>query len=92
MSNAVKPFADAGFRTHHGLLLLIVPAVVAEMVRQAVAKEIDRTEAAGPRFVEALGWDGYVAEFAERLRPGMRKAVPLGKWGSLGWRRGELLS
>ncbi len=55
MRISVKLVAGLGFRIHHGLLVLILPAVSAEMVRQPVAKEIDRTEAAGPRFVEALG-------------------------------------
>lgn len=59
--------------------MLIVPAAVAEVVRQELAQEIATNEAAGPRFVEAPG-GGSVVEFAVRLRPGMRKAVPLGKW------------
>lgn len=51
--------------------MLIVPAAVAEVVRQERAEEIAANEAAGPRFVEALGGGGFVAEFAVRLRPGI---------------------
>ena len=84
LSIPVKLVGDLGFRNYRGLLVLIVPAAVAEVVRQELAEEIVSKEAAGPRFVEALGGDGFVAEFAVRLRPGMRKAVPLGKWGEIG--------
>ncbi len=84
LSIPVKLVGDLGFRNYRGLLVLIVPAAVAEVVRQELAGEIAVKEAVGPRFVEALGGGGYVAEFAVRLRPGMRKAVPLGKWGEIG--------
>jgi hypothetical protein len=84
LSIPVKLVGDLGFRNYRGLLVLIVPAAVAEVVRQELAQEIAANEAAGPRFVEAPGGGGFVAEFAVRLRPGMRKAVPLGKWGEIG--------
>jgi hypothetical protein len=61
MSISVKLVAGLGFRTHQGLLALIVPAVVAKMVWQEVAEEIASQEAAEPRFVDALGWGGCVA-------------------------------
>ena len=80
----MKLLGDIGFRAFQGLLVLIVPAAVAEVVRQELAEEIAAHQAAGPCFVQAVGGGGYVAEFAVRLRPGMRKAVPLGKWGESG--------
>ncbi len=89
LSIPVKLVGDLGFRNYRGLLVIIVPAAVAEVVRQELAEEIASKEAAGPRFVEALGGGGYVAEFAVRLRPGMRKAVPLGRWGEIGVEAGE---
>lgn len=80
----VKLLGGIGFRAFQGLLVLIVPAAVAEVLRRELAEEIAAHQAAGPRFVEALGGGGFVAEFAVRLHPGMRKAVPLGKWGEIG--------
>jgi len=84
LSIPVKLLGDIGFRAFQGLLVLIVPAAVADVVRQELADEISAHQGAGPRFVAALGGGGFVAEFAVRLRPGMRKAVPLGKWGEIG--------
>ncbi len=80
----VQLLGDIGFRNYQGLLVLIVPAAVAEVVRQELGEEIAAKQAAGPRFVEAVGRGGYVAEFAVRLRVGMRKAVPLGTCGEIG--------
>lgn len=77
----VKLVGDLEFRNHRRLL---VPAAVAEVVRQDLADKFTSKEAAGPRLVEALGGCRFVAEFAVRLRPGKRKAVPLGKWGEIG--------
>lgn len=61
--------------------MLIVPAAVAEVLRRELAEEIAAHQPAGPSVVEAIGGGGFVAEFAVRLRPGVGKAVPLGKWG-----------
>lgn len=84
LSIPVKLVGELGFRNYRGLLVLIVPAAVAEVVRQELAGEIARKEAAGPRFVDVAGGGGFAAEFAVRLRAGMRKAVPLGGWGEVG--------
>jgi hypothetical protein len=89
LSIPVKLLGDIGFRAFQGLLVIIVPAAVAEVLRQQLAEDIAAKQAAGPRFVEALGGGGYVAEFAVRLRPWMRKAVPLGKWGEIGVEAGS---
>ena len=78
----VKHLGEIGFRNVQSLLVLIVPAAVAEVVREQLAAEIAAKQAAGPRFREGAG--GYNAEFAVRLKPGMRKAVPLGALGELG--------
>ncbi len=80
----MKLVGDLGLRNYRALLVLIAPAAVAEVVREELAEAIAAHQAAGPRFVQALGGGGYVADFAVRLRPGMRKAVPLGKWGEIG--------
>lgn len=82
VSIPVKRLGEIGFRNVQGLLVLIVPAGVAEVVREQLAGEIAAKQAAGPRFREGSG--GYNAEFAVRLKPGMRKAVPLGALGELG--------
>ena len=78
----VRRFGEVGMRNVQGLLVLIVPAAAAEVVREQLAGEIAQKQAAGPRFREGAG--GYNAEFAIKLRPGMRKAVPLGALGELG--------
>ncbi len=79
----VKLLGALGFYNLHGLLVLVVPPAVAEAVREQLAGEIADGTAAGPRFRESEG-GGIVAEFAVRLRAGMRKAVPLGSWGEVG--------
>ena len=82
ISIPVKRLGEIGLRNVQSLLVLIVPAAVAEVVREQLAREIAAKQAAGPRFREGAG--GYNAEFAIRLKPGMRKAVPLGALGELG--------
>jgi pantoate--beta-alanine ligase len=58
-------------------------AIPAALAAAQFAGEIADGTAAGPRFRESEG-GGIVAEFAVRLRAGMRKAVPLGSWGEVG--------
>lgn len=47
LSIPVKLVGDLGFRNYRGLLVLIVPAAVAEVVRQELAEEIGAKEAVG---------------------------------------------
>lgn len=79
----VKLLGEVGFRNLKGLLVLVVPAAVAELVRERLGEELAAKHAAGPRFVTGAS-GGLVAEFAVRLRPGMRKAVPVGTLGEFG--------
>lgn len=83
LSIPVKLVGEVGFRNLRGLLVVIVPPAVAEIVRERLADEIAGRHAAGPRFVTGAG-GGIVAEFAVRLRPGMRKAIPVGTLGEFG--------
>ena len=79
----VKHVGEIGMRNYRGYLVLILPAGLAEVMREQLADEIRNKRAAGPR--PARGTDGsLVVEFAIALRPGMRKVVPLGTWGELG--------
>lgn len=83
LSIPVRLFGSIGFRNWNGMLVLIVPPAVAEMVLAQLAAEIAAGQAVGPRFgKDASG--GIIAEFAVRLRPGMRKCVPLGSFGEVG--------
>ena len=84
----MKLVGDLGLRNYYGLLVLIVPAAVAEAVRQGLAEEIASNEAAGPRFVEGLGGGGFVAEFAAWPQPRMHKAVSPGMGLESGRRQG----
>ena len=83
LSIPVKLLGEVGFRNLKGLLVLVVPAAVAELVRERLGAELATKHAAGPGFVTGAG-GGLVAEFAVRLRPGMRKAVPVGTLGEFG--------
>jgi hypothetical protein len=83
LSIPVKLLGEVGFRNLKGLLVLVVPAAAAELVRERLGEELATKHAAGPRFVTGAG-GGLVAEFAVRLRPGMRKAVPVGTLGEFG--------
>ena len=79
----VKHLGEIGFRNHRGYLIVILPAGLAEVMREQLADEIRHKRAAGPR--PARGSDGsLVVEFAIALRPGMRKSIPLGSFGELG--------
>ena len=83
LSIPVKLLGEVGFRNLKGLLVLVVPAAAAELVRERLGEELTTKHAVGPRFVTGAG-GGLVAEFAVRLRPGMRKAVPVGTLGEFG--------
>lgn len=65
------------------MLILQVPPAAVDLVRAQLAHELAIGEALGPRAADN-GAGGTVTEFAVLLRPGMRKAVPLGSWGELG--------
>lgn len=83
MAIPVRLMGDVGFRNEHGVLVIVLPAALAEVTRARLAAEIAANEAAGPRFVQTPT-GGIAAEFAVRLRPGMRKSIPFGKWGEIG--------
>ncbi len=83
LSIPIKLFGEVGFRNLSGYLVLVLPPAVAEVVREQLAPEIAAKMAAGPRFVPG-GAGGIVAEFALRLVPGARKAIPLGSVGEIG--------
>ena len=79
----VKHLGPVGFRNFKGYLILILPAGLAEVMREQLADEIRNKRAAGPRPIRDP--DGSLAvEFAIALRPGMKKVVPLGSFGELG--------
>ena len=65
------------------MLALVVPVAAMDVVTAQLAAEIAAGDAAGPR-VRVGSSGGTVAENAVRLKPGMRKAVPLGTWGEVG--------
>ncbi len=79
----VKFLGEIGFYNLRGALLLVVPPALVDVVGAQLAAELASGEALGPRLNTAPG-GGKVTEFALRLRPGMRKAVPLGKFGEIG--------
>lgn len=79
----IRMFGELGFRNMNGFLLLILPAALAEVVQAELAQELVDEVAAGPRFNHGAN-GGYVCEFAVRLIPGMRKAIPLGTVGEIG--------
>lgn len=83
LSIPVKLVGEVGFQNLRGALLLIVPPALVDVVGAQLAAELTTGEALGPRFNRGAA-GGTVAEFAVRLRPGMRKAVPLGKFGEIG--------
>lgn len=83
LSIPLRLFGEVGFRNMQGFLVLILPAGLAEVVREQLASEIANKMAAGPRITTG-GSGGIVAEFAVRLVPGMRKAIPLGGVGEIG--------
>lgn len=79
----IKLFGEIGFYNLRSLLVLVVPVAAMDVVSAQLAAEIAAGDAAGPR-VRVGSSGGTVAEFAVRLKPGMRKAVPLGSSGELG--------
>ncbi|MDP2305101.1 MAG: hypothetical protein Q8P18_03660 [Pseudomonadota bacterium] len=83
LSLPVKLMGELGFYNLSGALVLIVPPAVVDVVTAQLATEIAAGEALGPRFTAGAS-GGTVAEFAVRLRAGMRKAVPLGRFGEIG--------
>lgn len=64
---------------------MLVALDAMDVVKAQLAAEIAAGEAAEPRL--RPGGSGTVAEFAVQLKPGTRKAVPLGGGGREGWRR-----
>jgi hypothetical protein len=81
----IKLFGEFGFYNLHSALMLVVPVAAMDVVTPQLAAEIATGDAAGPR-VRVGNSGGHVAEYAVRLKPGMRKAVPLGSFGELGGR------
>ena len=79
----VKIFGGIGFRNLRGALVLQVPPAAVDLVRVQLAAELAAGEALGPQHY-SNGAGGTVTEFAVRMRPGMRKAIPLGNFGELG--------
>jgi hypothetical protein len=70
-----------------GPLVLVAPVIAMDVVTPQLAAEIATGDAAGPRV--RVGSSGrYVAEYAIRLKPGMRKAVPRASFGELGVQAG----
>lgn len=83
ISMPIRHIGEIGFRNHRSFLILILPAALSEVMREQLAEDIRQKRAAGPR--PARGTDGsLVVEYAIALRPGMRKAIPLGGFGELG--------
>jgi hypothetical protein len=79
----IKLFGEFGFYNLHSAFVLVVPIAAMDVVTPQLAAEIAAGDAAGPR-VRVGSSGGHVAEYAVRLKPGMRKAVPLGSFGELG--------
>ncbi len=72
-----------GFRNLKGALVIQVPPFAVDLVRAQLAAELASGQALGPRAGDN-GAGGTVTEFAIWLRPGMRKAIPLGGLGEIG--------
>lgn len=83
LSFPVKFVGGVGFYNLRGVLVLQVPPAAVDIVRAQLTAEIAAGEAAGPRHADN-GAGGTVTEFAVRLRPGMRKAIPMGTFGEIG--------
>ena len=65
-----------GFRNLDGVFVVIVPAVVAGPLAAEMAAMIARGDAAGPRFDPDSR--GQTAEFAIKVKPGMRFPLTIG--------------
>ena len=82
LSFPIKFVGEVGFRNLSSLLVLVVPPAMAEVVAAQLVKEIASGDARSRLWPGKSGLQ--VAEFAIRLRPGMRKALPLGRFGEIG--------
>ncbi len=78
-----RMFGGIGFSNLRGFLVIQVPPIAVDVVRAQLAADIAAGDAAGPR-ANDNGIGGTVTEFAVRMRPGMRKAIPLGRFGEIG--------
>ena len=67
--------------------MLVVPIAAMDVVTPQLAAEIATGDPAGPR-VRVGSSGGHVAEYAVRLKPGTREAVPLGSLGEVGLEAG----
>lgn len=76
LSVPIRGFGALGFRNLRGLFILIVPAALAGTIAAELAQDIQRGDANGPRFDP--GSDGQTAEFAIKVRPGMRFPIRVG--------------
>ena len=83
LSIPIRLLGEVGFYNDRSILILRVPPAAVDVVAAQRAAELAAGEARGPRLRET-GSGVRVTEFALRLRPGMRKAVPLGKFGEIG--------
>jgi hypothetical protein len=83
LSVPIRFLGEIRFYNLRSLLVLVVPVAAMDVVKAQLAAEIAAGDAAGPRLLTGSG-GGAVAEFAVKLKPGMRKAVPLGTWGEIG--------
>ena len=76
LSVPIKGFGALGFRNLSGVFIVIVPAVLAGPMGVELADAIKRGDAAGPRFDPAS--QGQTAEFAIRMKKGMRFGIGVG--------------
>ncbi len=83
LSIPVKFVGEVGFYNLRSLLVLVIPPALVEVVGAQLAAELASGDARGPR-ANTTPAGASVMEFALRLRPGMRKVVPLGKFGEIG--------
>ncbi len=83
LSVPIKLIGEIGFYNLKSPLVRFVPVAAMDVVRAQHAVEIAASEAAG-LLLRAGVSGGTVPDFAVRLKPGMRKAVPLGTLGELG--------
>ena len=83
LSIPIRLLGEIGFYNDRSILILRVPPAAVDVVAAQLVHELALGEAKGPRLRET-GSGVRVAEFAVRLRPGMRKAVPLGSFGEIG--------
>ena len=82
LSIPLKFVGEIGFRNMRSVLVLVIPPALVGVVNAQLAAELANGQAQSRPWTGATG--ANVTEFALRLRPGMRKAVPLGTLGELG--------